>query len=333
MPIPKLVTTKGVKMDAWNLTTSQLSKAQAAFREVIPPSFDLEAPAQPKAAKKGAKKAAKKRSPRVMAAPEAFGSSLTIIKPKDLIISKEWWKKLVLVVQNRKRKNQKDLTATEWNAYIDAIEAIAAPGAASPTFQEIVGVHIQAMDPNNHAAHGWGVHTMGSHNGRNFLAWHREYLAKLEARLMLVNPLVTIPYWNWVVDRAVPPQLSSPSDLAAWGVTRGTLDPNDLPVKSDVNLVMSKNSFNSFQKALEDGPHNWVHNAVSGTMAMSASPADPLFWLHHAYVDKLWADWQKTHTGAKHKPSNQTETLKPPPIITRKVSQVINTTSLGYSYV
>lgn len=27
--------------------------------------------------------------------------------------------------------------------------------------------------------------------------------------------------WNWVEDRAIPPQLSAPADLAEWGVTRG----------------------------------------------------------------------------------------------------------------
>jgi tyrosinase len=326
MPIPKLITTQGHKMDSWNLTESELNKAQSAFREVGAPGAEA-ITEKPKAAKKASKKASAKTA----AAPRAF-NSLTVIKSNDLIINQEWWKKLAAVVQNRKRKNQKSLTATEWNAYIDAIEAIAAPGAASPTFQEIVGVHMTAMDPNNHAAHSWGVHTMGSHSGKNFLAWHREFLAKLEARLMLVNPLVTIPYWNWVVDRAIPAQLTNKSDLKAWGITRGIFKANQLPVQSDINTVMNKTTFASFQTALES-PHNWVHNAVGGTMATSASPADPLFWLHHAFVDKIWADWQKTHTGAAHKPSNLNETLKPPPIITRKVSQVLSTSSLGYVYV
>jgi tyrosinase len=106
-----------------------------------------------------------------------------------------------------------------------------------------------------------------------------------------------------------------------------------LPTQADINSVMNKNTFDSFQSSLEGGPHNWVHNAVGGTMATSGSPADPLFWLHHANVDRIWADWQKTHTAASQKPSNLTEQMQPPPIITRKVSEVLSTNALGYVYV
>lgn len=31
-------------------------------------------------------------------------------------------------------------------------------------------------------------------------------------------------------------------------------------------------------------------------MARAASPNDPIFWLHHANVDRLWALWQEHHT-------------------------------------
>lgn len=329
MPVPKLLNIKGKVMPGWDLTPAQLDKEQAAFRA------DASLPAASfMAADEGAKKAPKKKSAPKKAAKEAADSSpitnsLVSIKPKDLIIDKVKMAGMLKLVMARQRKDQKNFTATEWNTFIDAIEAIAAPGAASPTYQEFVNVHVKAM---THAGHEWGVHTMMGMKGRNFLAWHREYLAKLEARLMLVNPLVTIPYWNWIVNRAIPTQLKNPSDLASWGITRGTFDAGGLPKQSDINIVMGKNTFNAFQTALE-GPHGWVHNAVGGTMATSASPADPLFWLHHSFVDKIWADWQKTHTSASQKPSNLTETMQPPPIITRKVSDVLKTNSLGYVYV
>ena len=49
---------------------------------------------------------------------------------------------------------------------------------------------------------------MDGHDGINFLTWHREYLAKFEASLMAVNPLVTIPYWDWVNDPEIPEPLN-----------------------------------------------------------------------------------------------------------------------------
>jgi tyrosinase len=37
--------------------------------------------------------------------------------------------------------------------------------------------------------------------------------------------------------------------------------------------------------------HNRVHVWIGGTMASTISPGDPVFFLHHCFVDKLWADW------------------------------------------
>jgi len=65
-------------------------------------------------------------------------------------------------------------------------------------------------------------------------------------------------------------------------------------------------------------------------MAGTNSPADPVFWLHHANIDRLWAEWQKTHRGQN--PANLNETLKPSPIVQGKVSKYLNITSLGYTY-
>jgi tyrosinase len=38
--------------------------------------------------------------------------------------------------------------------------------------------------------------------------------------------------------------------------------------------------------------HNRVHVWVGGTMSRPVSPGDPVFFLHHCFVDKLWAEWQ-----------------------------------------
>lgn len=38
--------------------------------------------------------------------------------------------------------------------------------------------------------------------------------------------------------------------------------------------------------------HNSGHNFIGGHMSQAFSPNDPVFWLHHANVDRLWANWQ-----------------------------------------
>ncbi|MBN1209191.1 MAG: tyrosinase family protein [Myxococcaceae bacterium] len=38
--------------------------------------------------------------------------------------------------------------------------------------------------------------------------------------------------------------------------------------------------------------HNRGHNFIGGHMSRGFSPNDPIFWLHHANVDRLWANWQ-----------------------------------------
>jgi Common central domain of tyrosinase. len=40
--------------------------------------------------------------------------------------------------------------------------------------------------------------------------------------------------------------------------------------------------------------HNQVHLWVGGDMLVGTSPNDPVFFLHHCNVDRLWAEWQTT---------------------------------------
>lgn len=50
------------------------------------------------------------------------------------------------------------------------------------------------------------------------------------------------------------------------------------------------------QDTLESGPHNNIHNALGGgpgLMSELLAPVDPIFWLHHANVDRLWDLWTR----------------------------------------
>jgi tyrosinase len=47
------------------------------------------------------------------------------------------------------------------------------------------------------------------------------------------------------------------------------------------------------QSYLENQLHGNVHGDIGGQMGAFFSPLDPIFWLHHANVDRLWSLWQR----------------------------------------
>ncbi|KAK1831521.1 hypothetical protein QBC39DRAFT_92827 [Podospora conica] len=66
--------------------------------------------------------------------------------------------------------------------------------------------------------------------------------------------------------------------------------------------VSSETDYDEFRRRLEFGPHAAIHEAIGareprplgyGDMNPSSSPNDPLFFLHHTNVDRLWWLWQQ----------------------------------------
>jgi len=56
------------------------------------------------------------------------------------------------------------------------------------------------------------------------------------------------------------------------------------PYHSDTNAQYS---------ILEGQPHNNVHNNVGGFMSNFLSPVDPIFFMHHCNIDRLWDVWTR----------------------------------------
>jgi hypothetical protein len=44
---------------------------------------------------------------------------------------------------------------------------------------------------------------------------------------------------------------------------------------------------------LEGQPHNNIHDAISGFMSDMLSPVDPVFYMHHSNLDRLWDVWTR----------------------------------------
>ena len=222
------------------------------------------------------------------------------------------------------RKSTSALSNAEWTAFINAINAMHGTGAAAPAYRAFVNLHVDAFD---HANMNWGVHSMGGMVGTNFLAWHRRFLHSIERRLG-----VALPYWDWVTNPVLPPKISTPALLVSWSVTRNW-NADLVPDQPDVDSVMSKSTFVAFQTTLEGGPHNSGHRAVGGTMSSASSPADPIFWMHHANIDRLWDVWQAQNPTKK--PGNLTSNLLPGDasgIIFGKVRDTLDLSANGLDY-
>ncbi|KAF8257960.1 Di-copper centre-containing protein [Lactarius quietus] len=89
------------------------------------------------------------------------------------------------------------------------------------------------------------------------------------------------------------------------GFTDHTLEANKTFLATTVEKILEIPDYKVFQKEIEAGPHGAVHLTVGGDLAGSCprnapncipgpkwAPNDPLFWLHHGMIDKLWYDWQ-----------------------------------------
>jgi tyrosinase len=85
---------------------------------------------------------------------------------------------------------------------------------------------------------------------------------------------------------------------------------------------------------IEPERHNRVHNWVGGSMLTEASPNDPVFWLVHANLDRIWADWETQH-GYLYPESGAAEgenLYDQMPFLDVTPASVLNHYDLGYQY-
>jgi tyrosinase len=68
-----------------------------------------------------------------------------------------------------------------------------------------------------------------------------------------------------------------------------------------INGIKQLPTIDLFWPALEGTPHNTAHVVTGATktgkgghIGSGLSPLDPIFWLHHCMVDRVWAEWQKS---------------------------------------
>jgi Common central domain of tyrosinase/Polyphenol oxidase middle domain len=173
--------------------------------------------------------------------------------------------------------------------------------------------------PDPQAQDSWN---MCQHASFFFLSWHRMYIYFFERILRAASgdPNLALPYWNYSdpAQRALPVPFREPSGAANplyvsqrnAGINAGAellgsdvsttqmfLARNFLPREGSRlsfggGRVPGPVHFSSFTGLLEAQPHNTVHVKVGGWMGDPNTAAqDPIFWLHHANIDRLWERW------------------------------------------
>jgi hypothetical protein len=188
------------------------------------------------------------------------------------------------------RKNFIDLSSDERNWLADALNALNADG-----------------EIHHHAHHHETYFSNGIHRGPAFLPWHRHMLLLFEQALKAKDARVSLPYWDWTrpdsQDLDVEPWKSffggrnnTGGRFDHWSYTRasGPDAGETLPTLDSVINEVRAGSFADF-RAMEFGSHVNAHVWTGGTMESTSSPHDPLFYLHHCNVDRLWAIWQRNH--------------------------------------
>ena len=147
----------------------------------------------------------------------------------------------------------------------------------------------------------------GIHDGPAFLPWHRDFLFKFEKELQAVRPNVTLPYWDWYADD------SRDLDTGIWksffggrnnqggrihGNWQFRRDASPIAALSELDQHVREllaPTFFEFRRTIEDVSHSNAHVWVGGDMRGGFSPRDPLFYLLHCNVDRIWAMWQHNH--------------------------------------
>lgn len=219
------------------------------------------------------------------------------------------------------RKDQMAMTDTEKSRYLCAFNMINSDGTLGQFLDFHAEMHMQ-------------------HTNARLLPWHRVFLYLFEEALHNYHPDVCVPYWDWTKPdgqhfpdwlTGVLPTVVTPTRTIH--VTRGPGSEGWLSsIVAGTPTALAKTNYPDFSAPI-NGIHGMVHIWVGGTMSdAGVSPADPIFWMHHANLDRLWWVWYNSSAGGhQNPPLTGSDAVMDPWTYTE--ADVRNIASLGYTYV
>lgn len=212
----------------------------------------------------------------------------------------------------RIRKNAIRLTAGERRRFLSAFAVL--NNSSFPVFR---AVHTELTTDEAHGRQG-------------FYPWHRAYLLDLERALQAIDPSVALPYWRFdqpAADLFTAGYLGAPAPggwvnlapsnpLAAWTTEQGVgirrtmrfAPSSKAGVISETATLATAATYQPFWDPTEIDPHGAAHMSFAGDLSdPGTAPRDPLFFLLHCNVDRLWAKWQVRNR--RFNPTNQSTYL------------------------
>lgn len=197
------------------------------------------------------------------------------------------------------RENALTVSQTEFNRYVDAVTAI----STDTTLQYSDGVQYWQKQQSVHVDPG-----NPEHGNPSFLPWHREMINRYEERLKEHDPLVKLLYWDWtesledLIDRGFIGVSSGSFTFGGVNLSRN-VGQQSCTFDTDATLLSATyDDYGAFAPRVE----NWQRNhdcghvyiggntGSAGQMSSTATATqDPIFFAHHANVDRTWATWQR----------------------------------------
>ncbi|VDI79370.1 tyrosinase [Mytilus galloprovincialis] len=219
----------------------------------------------------------------------------------------------------RVRKEIRTLRENELDDFFDAVNALKKDKSVSPNKYDSFALMHQ------------GGALASAHDGPNFVSWHRYYLLLFENALREKKSRVTLPYWDSTADFLMANKtdsilftelfLGNPKGVvysgpfALWetptkpttllrrdvgAVQRSSpIDPKKLKAvfrkkyhRDILRRTTPRGSYANLESH-HDSVHVWVGGSDGHMADANLSPMDPVFYIHHCFIDYLWEKFRK----------------------------------------
>ena len=209
------------------------------------------------------------------------------------------------------------MTQVERCRYVDAVYTISTQQPYKNCYDDLIELHRVHFGSDIHAE-------------PYFFPWHRWFILALENLLRRVDCKITVPYWDWSAESqtwqnsivwAAQCGLGGDGSPVNTGVFRngnwqqtpsavpsnGPLRRNfggNVPDCAAIALAhrLGVSEFSTWHDMVQLTLHDSVHCIIGGTMCSIDAANAPEFFLHHGFIDQLWAAWQNKGPAFKNLP-------------------------------